>query len=311
MKPIHLVLFLALLPAAGQSPRLPIPVPFEDTTTYRLLQKKVLESRVLDDMENAATWRFQGKGEMSFTRERAKDGAQSLRLHTHAGPAWDPSARVRNWVSANAIRRFQEEDWSRFNRISFWVYPDLPGFPNVALTASVSGKSDITDYDPFGREARHYFNVKNHCWTQVVFEITHLPRQKMTGFTIQYIMNGKQPEADGEITIDVDRLELQRVQPDHYEGWNVAPGKMSYSHSGYQTGSLKTAIASDLAAREFQLLRQDTGEAVLAKPVREIKTHLGQFQMLDFSEVRQAGGVHPARGRPANAAVPHRRRRLA
>ena len=28
------------------------------------------------------------------------------------------------------------------------------------------------------------------------------------------------------VTFDFDRLELQRVEPDYYEGWAVAPGLM-------------------------------------------------------------------------------------
>ena len=272
--------------AWAQAARPPLTAPFEEGAAYRQLQKPVLESRLLDDMESPAHWSFKGKGEMKFTQERAVDGRQSLRLQTVAGPTHEGGRR---WISAYAARAFPDEDWSRFNRLSFWVYADVPGFPSVALTAAVRGKSSITGYNPFGREAMHYFNVQNGRWTRVVWEIAHLPREAIGSFTIQYIMKGRLEHASGRVAIDVDRLELQRVEPDHYEGWNVASGGIAYSHAGYQSGAEKSAIASDLDTAAFELVRLDTGEAVLSKPVETVSTPLGRFQVMDFSEVRRPG----------------------
>ncbi|MCC6294495.1 MAG: glycoside hydrolase family 9 protein [Bryobacterales bacterium] len=280
------VCVLAAFPGMAQEARRPMTAAFEEGAAYRLLQKPVIESRLLDDMENPATWSFNGKGEMTFTRERAVDGRQSLRIQTVAGPTHEGGRR---WISAYAARAFPDEDWTRFNRLSFWVYADVPGFPAVALTAAVKGKSSITGYNPFGREALHYFNVENGRWTRVVWEIAHLPREAMSSFTIQYIMKGRLEDASGRVVIDVDRLELQRVEPDHYEGWSVAPGRIAFSHAGYQSGAVKRAMASDLDAAVFELVRLDTGQAILSKPLEAVQTPLGRFQVMDFSEVRRPG----------------------
>ena len=67
------------------------------------------------------------------------------------------------------------------------------------------------------------------------------------------------------------------------------PGRISYSHAGYQSGATKSAIASDLKANTFQLIDEATGKTVLSKPVQTVRTHLGEFQVMDFSEVRQNG----------------------
>jgi len=32
-----------------------------------------------------------------------------------------------------ATRNFPSEDWSRYNRISVWVYPDIEGAPAVSI----------------------------------------------------------------------------------------------------------------------------------------------------------------------------------
>src|ERR1017187_9210092 len=63
----------------------------------------------------------------------------------------------------------------------------------------------------------------------------------------------------------------------------------AFSHSGYTTGSSKSAIASDLAAHEFSVINLQTGQIVLTKPVEQASTPLGNYQVLDFSAVREPG----------------------
>ncbi len=277
-----LPLLALALTAAAQPPQMPMQVRFEDSAEYRWLQKPVLGSRLLDDMDNPSTWAPGGKCEMTFTREGARAGMQSLRIHAQA-------VGGRGYPSVWATRAFHEEDWSAYNRVSFWLYADFPGFENIGMFAAIDTAVKDDGMGANGRDSRHYFNLKNHRWTHIVWEVAHLPRGKVTGFTVQYIMVGKPPDAPGDISFDIEHLELQRIAPDHYEGWNVAAGAISYSYSGYQTGAVKTAISSDLEARDFQVIRYDTGETVISKPVRTEETHLGRFQVLDFSELREPG----------------------
>ncbi len=77
-----------------------------------------------------------------------------------------------------------------------------------------------------------------------MWEIGNVARDKITALDIAYYMAGNEPEASDTATYYFDRLELQRVDPDYIEGWGVWPGRISYSHAGYQSGALKTAIAS-------------------------------------------------------------------
>jgi hypothetical protein len=61
-------------------------------------------------------------------------------------------------------------------------------------------------------------------------------------------------------------------------------------------GSSKTAIASRLEDDEFSLMRTDNGEIVLRKPTRQVKTRLGEFYEMDFSEVRTPGSYRLVAG---------------
>ncbi len=281
-----LALASSVLPAE-EAARRPLPVAFEETTTYRWLRKPVLESRLLDDMESTANWVLRGKGEMTLSAERARDGGQSLRLRTRAK---DEAGKMgRAWGAASVTRKIPGEDWTHFNRISFWVYPDLPGFHTVAMLVLLQNEGKEKVPATWGREGLNYINVQNRRWNHVVWEIPNLARDKVTGVVLQYTKNGHEPEAEGTVALDFDHLTLERIEADHFEGWNVAPGRISFSHSGYQPGLRKTALASGVKATEFQLIRQDTGEALLTKPVRQVKSPIGGFQELDFSEVRQPG----------------------
>ena len=99
-------------------------------------------------------------------------------------------------------------------------------------------------------------DLKPGEWNHVMFEIPHLKRDKVTEFEINQMLTGHNPEDEGIVTYDIDQLELQRVETDQYEGWNVAPGKFSFSHIGYRPGDKKIAMAGEGAGKNFQLIDQ-------------------------------------------------------
>jgi hypothetical protein len=78
-------------------------------------------------------------------------------------------------------------------------------------------------------------------------------------------------------------------QPEHYEGWDVAPGQIAHNHMGYRTGFPETAFSTHLSATRFALIDVDTKQVALEKPLRLKKTRQGTFQVLDFSEVDRPG----------------------
>ena len=272
--------------AATEERRKPMPVSEAETTTHRWLKKKVLRSRLLDDMESSTHWKThfwsQGKGDIELKSERARDGKHSLRLRS-ATKGTRPSADGGVFGATSAVRGFDGEDWRDFNRLSFWVYPDLPGFKAVSLSVRLGNRGKKT-----GRDT-HHFLLKNNQWNQVVWEFPDVARDKVTEVAFTYVMNGNEATASETATFDIDHLELQKVRADHYEGWNVAPGRIAFSHTGYPTAASKTAIASDLKADRFQLFCEKTGKAMFTGPVRTVKTPIGRFQVMDFTEFRSPG----------------------
>jgi hypothetical protein len=285
-------------------------VNFQDSAPYRWLNKKVLASRLLDDMESLNQWTAFTNGpegvvdarvsfqatrasqvvaEIRLTKEQSREGRQSLRLRMPTKLDKPGPISGRGWGSSGVIRHFAGEDWNNFNRISLWIYPDRPGGYVVSLALHLHNDGVEKLPAAFGQEGENTVVLRNQEWNHVVWEIGNVARDKITGLEISYGMSGNEPETSDTATYYFDHLELQRVEPDYIEGWDAWPGRISYSHPGYQPGSTKRAIASGLKAKEFRLIDQKTGQTVLSKPVETVKTHLGTFQVMNFSEVRQPG----------------------
>ncbi len=257
------------------------------TAASRQLAKRVHASRLLDDMEEKTGWSHHGYGKMEFTRQRAIDGVQSLSLVSPTLSSKPTSGRPMG--TAVVRHALPKEDWRPFNRLSFWVFPTQAGVPVISMGVAVHVASDRAPDSPHETASFHYFLLKPRQWNHIVWEIPHLVRHQVEAIEFHYRLRGRQPGVASSARFDIDHLELQRVQADYFEGWAVAPGKIATSHTGYLPGAEKTAISSTLSGDTFQLLRADTGEVVLTKPMREVHASLGNFQLLDFSEVRQPG----------------------
>src|SRR5882724_5689428 len=212
----------------------------KDSAANRWLNKKVIASRVLDDMESPANWtavstgapevvdaratqkiteRHHSVAEISFSRERSRNGRQSLRLRMPtrldvAGPK-----NGRGWGSGGVRRQFDGEDWRRFNRLSLWIYPDCPGTQVVEVELRLSNDGVEKLPAAFGQEGETTIVLRDHEWNHVLWEIGNLPRDKVTRLEISSLMSGNEPEAANVLTYDFDHLELEHVDPDYVEGW--------------------------------------------------------------------------------------------
>ena len=287
-------LFLPNLSAQQAAPAMPMQPRYEDGAEFRWLHKKVLDSRLLDDMNNLVSWSFAGHGEMKLIEvntsrpwDSGPGNSNVLRIRSTTNMAEVEGAG--EWEDLVATREFPGEDWNKFNRISLWVYPDIVGAPAISCSLVLHNDGAHKLPDRYNEGRHESIILKNHTWNQVVWEIAPLDRDRVTALHFAYSLPKKIPDPGDRTILDIAHLELQNVVPDHVEGWDVASGKVAFSHSGYTIGASKSAIASDLATREFSVINQQTGQAVLTKPVQRVSTPLGTYQVLDFSEIRQAG----------------------
>jgi len=279
---------LLVLSVSGQQPNgKPLRARDEDGAASRWLNKPVLKSRLLDDMESLSHWAFTGKGDMALSDAWVKQGKHSLRLASATGEA--TAGGESEWLDIMATRQFAAEDWTAYNRLSVWVYPDIEGAPAIPCSIILHNDGTTKLPDRYNEGRNESLILKDHEWNHVVWEIAPLARDRVTAVDVAYSLPKKYPEPADHTILYIDQLELQKVKADHVEGWDVAVGEIAFSGGGYQAGATKTAIASDLQAAQFRIVRADSGKTVLTQPVKAVTTPLGKYQLLDFSELREPG----------------------
>jgi hypothetical protein len=278
-------------------PDFPLEVPEQNALLARWAAKPVQQSRVLDDMEQDTGWRVFGIGEMSYTQSRARDGTRSLRFRTSLRDEEHYRRHRSEWGSFNGSqggntaiqRRFDEpQDWSAFNRISLWVYVHPTSMPTYCIHLRFACEGAPHNATSPGY-AHFVHDLKPGQWNHVLWEIPHLRRDRVTDFAIHQMLRGHEPEDEGIVTYDFDRLELQRVEADPYEGWGVAPGRFAFCHTGYRPADPKRALAGAGCAETFELIRSADRQSVFSGEVRTVENRRGAFRLLDFSEFRTPG----------------------
>lgn len=259
---------------------------YPHSAMYRWQQKPVLRQLVLDDMEGKSTiCRKVNLAELSLSSVEKHSGQQSLRMRL---PVRGPSPRG-NFREGKANYGFggiaienPELPWTQYNRFSCWVYAKAPGLDQLGLTMVLR-----TGYDEMVARTRHTICVREGQWCQLLWEFDDIPRDKTTGITVTFGLSGLVPDAEG-FEFYFDDIELQQVEPDWLEGWEVRPDAFAFSHTGYLPGSTKKAIASGVAAGVFRLI-DDKGNSVFQGPVQHVANRLGKFQLFDFTPLDRPG----------------------
>ncbi|MDP4224592.1 MAG: glycoside hydrolase family 9 protein [Bacteroidota bacterium] len=304
---ILLAMLVACIAISGQEP---VKIDVRNSASYRWLNKTVLDSTILDDMEGTRQWvPFTTGGisvvdartntritesknivaDISYSDKKPHSGNRSLRLKLPSRLSVPGPESGRGWGTAGIWHYFESEDWNKYNRISLWIYPECPGSYQNWLEIRLFNEGQEKLPAPFGQEGETTVNLNNFEWNHVVWEISNVARDKVSKIEISSYMAGNEPEAADTLVYFFDDLTLQKVDPDYIEGWNVWPGRISFSHTGYLPEAPKIAVANDLKANEFSIIDEKSGKTVLTRPVTAVKSNLGTFQLLDFSELKQSG----------------------
>ena len=277
---------------AQSIPKMPMSFPFENTLEYEWSQKEVIESKRLASTENLDNWEHSGYGTLSVSKEKYYKGRASLFLESPTKgdhSTMERGSAGRPWGTCSARLTVPGEDWSEWNRISYWIYPDLPGFKVVSISMVFHNDGEEKVPGPYNRNGLNYQVLENQKWNKVYWEIEHLGRDKVTGIEIRYRLQGNEPGATQTARYYIDEVFIEKVKPDHFEGWDVAPDHIAYNHIGYVNGMEKIALASNLKAKNFSLINAFSNEIVLQRPIRSKETPIGTFQIMDFSEADQPG----------------------
>jgi hypothetical protein len=268
----------------------PLKEQIEHGAEFRWKNKPVLRSRPLDMSESR--WRLVEQGRMEFTDERSVTGARAVRIisPTLSSKAFQTEAPGRPHGKSSVMLTVDGEDWTGFNRISFRVYPTLPGFRVISMSVRLHNDGTVKVPDKYEREGIHYFLLQPDRWNHMVWEIAHLPRDRVTGLEFACRLQGSDRGAAKEVMYDLDDIRLEEVEPDYVEGWPVAPGRVAFSHVGYAAGARKLAAASSFPdADAFEIVADADGAVVFAGRVEHRTLPTGTFQLMDFTPVCTPG----------------------
>jgi hypothetical protein len=273
---------------------------------YKWDNKVVLRSVLLDGAESLEDWELsygnrENVGAISLSREKVFEGESSIKFVCPTKLEEDLGPNGRYWGRQNLTRKFNREDFSEYNRISFHVFPEFKGFRQLYLTIILHNEGNVPDR--YGKEGWHTVMLRNNEWNKMVMEIPHLSHDKVTGITLSYGLQGNEPDAADTIVYYVDNLMLEVVEPDYYEGWGT-DGVISFSHSGYNSHESKTAFTSGVGPETFQVVDVDRNKTVLEKRMERHKGMTGQFAVFDFSEVRKPGRYQIVYGRTSSDPFP-------
>ncbi|MCJ7449347.1 MAG: glycoside hydrolase family 9 protein [Bacteroidales bacterium] len=269
----------------------PMPMDTTNSIQYKWDHKKILESVLIDGMESLENWELSfGKREnvaaISLSDEKVIEGKSSIKFISPTKLPISTGVNGRYWGRQNLIRKFNKEDFSKYNRISVNVYPQFKGFRKLYLTMILNNEGNVPD--KYGKEGWHTVMLKNNQWNKLVMEIPHLPHDKVTAIILSYGLQGNEPDAADTIIYYVDNLILETVEADYYEGWGTDKA-ISFSHSGYNSKERKTAFTSLTGEDKFKVVDLATNNTVLEKDVLEQTSQIGAFSVFDFSEVNIPG----------------------
>ena len=268
--------------------RKPLTVNYAETADKRWAEKEVLESRLLNGMESLDNIRFIGEneGRFSLSSEKKMEGNYSVKV---VSPTKGSQANTsgRPWFETGPMHVVNDEDWTEWNRVSVWVYPEFEGHQHISVQLKIF--NPYRDKDAvYAHDILCYFLLKNNEWNHLVWEIPHMRRDVIQGISITYRSQGNELTAADTISFYVDNLRLEKVRVDKTEGWDTDEHVIAYSHTGYETNGKKIAFSSNLEAKEFSLVDAN-GRVVLTKKTERITSHIGTFNLFDFSELRKEG----------------------
>ncbi|MGC1390898.1 MAG: glycoside hydrolase family 9 protein [Bacteroidales bacterium] len=268
----------------------PLPLDYSKSLETVGLTKKVLVSDMLCDMEDIKNWSHKGIGDMYQTSERSISGSHSLKL---VAPTVVNEFLGWGIGRGTSLASFEVggRNWEKYNRIHFYIYPDCEGARSVYLNLYVENDGKTKVPDQYGREGFHEINLVNGKWNECYVEMSELARDKITKISFAIEVFGKEQTMGDSLKFNIDAVELQTIEnPEVVSGWKPAENRIIYSTTGYRTDSEKSAIVRvNNNDGKFQLVDYTTSQVAYEGKINEVKTHLGDFETIDFTDFKKDG----------------------
>jgi len=266
----------------------------QNAAINRQLQKEIIKTKVIHPLDNLEdvickieSAKFSCPAQFEISDEVKHNGKPSFKVV--CPNTLDPIPHRRVTYGCTRVRfDFDKEDWSEYNRISFWVYPEKNTYDSVHIYMEyINGGENPFPNDNY-LSGGHVANVTAGRWNNVIWEIPELPRDDVKMFQISFIISGKQANMEKDSIAYFSDFEVQKVNADKYMGWDT-DGKISFCHSGYAPDDIKHAVTSIKGGDTFTVIEDESGKIAYAGKVEKIESDIGVFNRLDFSSFNKKG----------------------
>ncbi len=268
----------------------PLQIDLQEYVETAISQKAAVKSISLTDFNSTDRWEVEKPAMMELSSDYSESGEKSMKFTSPTRlPGWTENySRIYHTPYLSIL--FDGENWDEYNRISFRIRPEMPGFKQVSIHIQLVNEGEQPVPDRYYREGCHNINLKNHTWNSVNIEIPNVYRDKVTALKFGYDMVGNEREATETACFYIKDLKLEKVEKaTKYKGWEPDEGTLLFCGSGYQPGVEKFAVAHKNCNDSFQLIDAKTGRIILKKEVERLYTQQGDFSILDFTEVEEEG----------------------
>ena len=264
--------------------RRPMKPDMEYAGETRWIQKPVLKSRVLPLTENFDKLNTRGPGIFSVDFKKTVSGNGSVCIQTpHKLPVKNPSNRA--YAGASVTYPLSGEDITEYNRLSVYIYLDSPGNPNAFVSIALHNAGEHIMPVPGRYEGSHHITVISGEWRHIVWEFPTIYRDCCMGFTISLSLSGTQQRGGESMSLYLDDLRLETVEPENALGYELRKNSIAYCHSGYRSEDVKQALIQNSEADKFTL-KDSTDREVFYGDIKFLEQG---FKLLDFSDFKEPG----------------------
>jgi len=241
-------------------------------------KKTVQEIKKLSLTEDSNKISLSGPGTLSICPDKTISGEGSAKIVIPTSlETKNPSNRA--YATSEIYLQLDNENITRYNRISLWIYAEAPGFNCLFYCISIHNKGEHIMPLPGRFEGTHYPCLSPDKWHHVIWEIPYIYRDCVSDISMGVFLEGSLPEGAEDINVYFDGLQLEIVEEENYLGFDLRKNSIAYCHSGYRCDTVKQALVQHCSEDSFYLQNED-GKKVFHTGSKELKDG---FKLLDFT----------------------------
>jgi hypothetical protein len=294
----------------------PLPLDLERSNEYAGIKKKILARKPVDSSQKEMEeWKHSGLGRVEIYSGNASDNSGEMKMifPTFTGVRAVGSPDDKDYAVYGYCRvekAMKGENWERYNRIAFDIYPDCEGARVVNLNFTFENENTPHRKGTNRRSASHLINLQNRKWNHCYLDLEEFQRDKVMRIGFNCSVKGRDRTSGDSSIYIISKIELQNIEnPDQVSGWVPAKDRIAYSTSGYQINETKNAITG-ISNNEkdmpltFRLIDISTDKIAFESNIQRRKTSLGDFGILDFTSFNKPGKYILEYGKTATQPFP-------